>query len=82
MPDRVPIIVLKDRDGENYAYRCGQEMFFFEKYNVVEDRTSVEVNIIGRVKDLILSFDMSIYQVVGMIETAEREALKRMKEND
>lgn len=80
--DRIPLVVLTDRAGEKYGYRCGQEMYFWQRFEADCSTKYVELNIIGQVKDLILTFDMSIIEVVEMIETAEHEALKRMKENE
>jgi len=82
MPDRMPLVVLTNQDGDKYGYRCGQEMYFWQRFDADCMTKYVELNIIGRVKDLIIRFDVSISELVQIIETAELEALKRMKEND
>ena len=77
MLERVPLVVIEDSDGDKYAYRLGQDMYLWESYGA-EEKSYVQINIVGNVKDLLIGFDLPLFAVVDLVEKAELEAIGRM----
>ena len=81
MIEIVPLVIIKDKFDDKYAYRLGQHMSLYGSCDTDSDPYT-QVHLSGPGKSVLIVFDLPLSAVVGLIEKAEREALERMTEND
>lgn len=85
MPDRMPLCLVTvdlSETDRKCAYRYGQPIFLCEYYSDANESLYCLLRFVGDQEGMSFVFPYDLETSVHIIEKAEREALKRMKEND